>query len=1058
MAAESVSHWNKVEHWEVAIGAGVTVTSARWQTITKIFTSALDKCQSERNGFVREACAGDVELEAEVARLLAADEDAGSFLERPALNTPLSLISPQSRPMLSAGTIISNRFEILDFIGEGGMGQVYKVLDLELRERIALKTIRPDISSDPGVLSRFKREVQLTRRITHPNVCRTFDIERHACTLKNGIQNDFVFLTMELLEGETLAEWLGRQGCIGTRDALPLVRQMVGALAAAHRVGVIHRDFKPSNVILVPSDSGFRLVVTDFGLAHTTFAEGSSLAALTDAPLSSNRGLMGTLAYMAPEQLERGEATAATDIYALGLVIYEMVTGERPFASDGPFGQIFRRLKQQPPSPRIHCPDLLEAWENTIQRCLELVPEARFANIEEVASSLDQCVQAGELPKKNRFQRIPFVNGSLERQGKAKRSIVLITILVALFGGALRFYKWKPENARVPEGSGLFLSEISNQSGDPGLDGVTEMLRSELAESSYVNLIATSRVREVLARMAHPVDENLDPVTAREVALRDGASLVLFGTVSRVAEDYKLDLKLERVGIDPARPKNSWKFAESAAGRQELLESIHRGGLWVRHLIGEAETDIETTDRRPEEVTTKNWEALKLYARGQNLAASDRLEDAILVFKEAVEKDPEFAMGWMRIGDILDTIGQSGDGFAYWRKALAVSGDRRLSPREELRIKGMFANDTGDLLAAVEYFGQYSIEYPNDYLGYFYRGYPLMLLGKTEQAIAVLEQAETRAPKSFEIADHLARYSLILGDFPSAERYIARVREFEHADNADQLEGQMRFLQGHYQGAQDLFSNLRISRDPYLRSVSYQLEAGVLAEQGRYREAVKILYGGAASDLAPGDSADRADKFLALAYLYLKQGAKRDSSDAALKSLTVSYSPERVAEAGSILSRAGNVSEAKKLLRNLDISVKTPIAEVSHLRLTGEILLAEGQGDKALTQLQKAWDLDQKRALLRDYWVRALVANRRWDEALQTLGQILEHPGQVWHQAELYAPGAASDLLFLQAKISFQLGRPEAKQLLSDYSERRRGADFGLPEVSAASVMLKSRK
>jgi serine/threonine protein kinase len=344
------------------------MTSARWQAITKIFQGALDLPQGARNKFVEEACAGDSELEAEVARLLAADEGAGSFLERPALSALWLGSTAETKPApLACGTLISGRFEVLQFIGQGGMGQVYKVLDLELREPVALKTIRPEISSDPGVLSRFRREVQLTRRITHANVCRTFDIERHRA-VGEGIENDIIFLTMEFLDGETLGQLLYRQGRLTTDDALPLVLQMIAGLSAAHSVGVVHRDLKPSNVVLVPSNSGLRLVVTDFGLAHAVAPDGQMSAERAANSLTSVKGLMGTLAYMAPEQLERGEATRATDIYALGLVMYEMVTGARPFAYPIPFAEGVKRIKRAAPSPKLVFPALDTNWEAAISR------------------------------------------------------------------------------------------------------------------------------------------------------------------------------------------------------------------------------------------------------------------------------------------------------------------------------------------------------------------------------------------------------------------------------------------------------------------------------------------------------------------------------------------------------------------------------------------------------------------------------------------------------------------------------------------------------------------
>jgi serine/threonine protein kinase len=350
------------------------MTSARWELVTRIFDAALDLPQSVRNDFVRRECKGDHELEVEVLRLLAADQQAGSFLERPALTTVAAgSVLHSQMSLLAVGNVVSGRFEILRFIGQGGMGQVYEALDLELKARIALKAIRPDISSDPRMLSRFRREVQLTRRITHPNVCRTFDIERHSSGAGNG--GDLTFLTMELLEGETLADRLRREGRMTTAAALPLVLQMIEALSAAHGVGIIHRDFKPSNVLLVPWDTSasprLRVVVTDFGLARALVPNGQISADHAATSLTGNQGLLGTLIYMAPEQFERGEATVASDIYSLGLVMYEMVTGSRPFADDIVHAEAAKRLKQLAPSARLAVPGLDPAWDASIARARE---------------------------------------------------------------------------------------------------------------------------------------------------------------------------------------------------------------------------------------------------------------------------------------------------------------------------------------------------------------------------------------------------------------------------------------------------------------------------------------------------------------------------------------------------------------------------------------------------------------------------------------------------------------------------------------------------------------
>ena len=283
---------------------------------------------------------------------------------------------------LAPGEVLCERFRIVRFLGEGGMGQVFEAWDLELHASLALKVIRPELSRRASAVNRFKREVHLARRVTHPHVCRIFDLFRHHVSGGWGADGGrLLFLTMELLRGETLAERLHRAGPMSPREALPLIRHMADALDAAHRAGVIHRDFKSSNVLLVEEDDGIRGVVTDFGLARIH----REIYHEEEPPAESSRG--GTPAYMAPELFAGEEATAAADVYSFGVVVYEMTTGARPYAT-GPDGTADRqRLTHAPPSPRP-TRQLDAAWERTIFRCLDPNPARRFTRASDVAAVL----------------------------------------------------------------------------------------------------------------------------------------------------------------------------------------------------------------------------------------------------------------------------------------------------------------------------------------------------------------------------------------------------------------------------------------------------------------------------------------------------------------------------------------------------------------------------------------------------------------------------------------------------------------------------------------------
>jgi tetratricopeptide (TPR) repeat protein/tRNA A-37 threonylcarbamoyl transferase component Bud32/TolB-like protein len=293
-------------------------------------------------------------------------------------------------PVFGAEETIAGRYRVVTFLAQGGMGEVYEVEDTVLRERVALKTVRPDVRADSLAVERFRREIQLARKVTHPNVCRIFDVSHHRPLGTAGPRQEIIFLTMELLRGETLSERLRRGGPLPAGEALPIARQICLGLEAAHQAGIVHRDLKPGNVVLVPARGGLRAVVTDFGLARLEAGHDPGAPTLTTAG-----GLVGTPAYLAPEQLEGSEITTAVDIYALGIVLYEMATGTVPFIGDSLLSTAVKRLKEKPASPRVHAPDLDWRWETAILRCLEREPAARFATALDVAAALAGETAAG---------------------------------------------------------------------------------------------------------------------------------------------------------------------------------------------------------------------------------------------------------------------------------------------------------------------------------------------------------------------------------------------------------------------------------------------------------------------------------------------------------------------------------------------------------------------------------------------------------------------------------------------------------------------------------------
>jgi eukaryotic-like serine/threonine-protein kinase len=1055
--------------------------SARWQAIAKLFEAALEKPQGERRAFLRLACGGDSDLESEVVKLLDADQGLGSFLERPALDGFTSAgTGPRKSPLLSCGSVISGRFEILRFIGQGGMGEVYAAFDLELKDRVALKTIRSEISSDPAVLARFRREVQLTRRITHPNVCRTFDMERHSLPLGDSRPDEIVFLTMELLEGETLADLLRRRGRLATKDALPLVLQMVEALGAAHRGGVIHRDLKPSNILLVPTRGDERVVVTDFGLAHAVSTD--SHKSVEDLATSFGAG---TLAYMAPEQLERGESTKASDIYSLGLVMYEMVTGQRPFASSVPFSEALKRIGNSAPSPKLLCLELDDRWDATICKCLDRDPGARFESAEGVREFLlsDEVgsVRTRQVVK-HRRRTSETVEAESRTRSFLRRNLVGIAgivLLLALFVVALRLYQVR-NDPKIAGGSTMLLTDIGNNTGDKRFDGTTELVRQQLSQSPYFDLMDSARVRNVLAQMGRPSESSLDPATAREVAMRSGAARVIFGGVSHIGDSYVLDVSIEQPDNAPERPRAQWENhwawrARGEAGGKEIpsgfLGAVRDAGDWIRKEVGESANDITSVSVPSEDVTTGNWAALSEFSQAEKFKASGQPDSAVVALQNAVAEDPRFALAYMRLGDLLVSLNRYEEGYRAYRIALSEERRQRLTRRERYRLQGIFAHDSEDFPAAEAAFREYTVYYPNDYIGWFYRSYPLMMIGRPEEAIASLKKAVAIDANKMFAPAHIARFDLIVGRFDDASQWVEHLRSTGHREDANLVEGELNFLAGHYTEAESKFEDLKASNDALYRSYGFSLVARVSAELGEYRKAQEALSQGIAADLESGDVVHRADKLLDRAYLAGKAGEEEKCLEDTKLALELDRSLQRSLAAGTLVARAAAESRGtvrRRLLAELgEIEARLPneelkpLSDIVRVRLRGESFLAAGETKLALEQFKRAAALEapvkDKEYLgrgtcraARDTTDPGLVEHRK--ECLAAYGVLTSRPGQIWQWALDYPPGYLSDQTFSLVKSASEMGMVDKsiRQALAEYLLRRQNADEGIPDIEEA--------
>lgn len=463
----------------------------QWREIKRIFDEAMDLPIDVQDDFVRDAAGEVAEIEAEVLRLLRAHSSLKGFLDTPAADIH-NYIEPESyAPSLKVGSIYSKRFEILRFLDQGGMGEVYEAWDSELNESVALKTIRPKIASDPEVIERFKREVRQAREVSHPNICRIHELFSH--DLDSGSR--LWFLSMELLRGSTLLDWVETNGPMDPSLALSVSKQLVNGLSAAHAVGLVHRDFKSSNVFLIEgTTSQTRAVITDFGLSLRMLRATGELA---------EPGGMGTAGYMAPEQEVDGAVGPLADQYSLGVVMCEMLTGSLPCWSKakGGVGRQILELPQHEFAPR---------WEGVIRRCLQREPENRFPVIEDVSAALAP----------------PGIFGT------PGRLVTALLLIVALAVGGILWLR-KKEGCRICDVSQLTPDTDESESPSLSNDGHEIVYSSDRADTGnldiFIQKLPGGRPVRLTRDTARDGDPSISP-DGKEVAFRserDGGGIYL---------------------------------------------------------------------------------------------------------------------------------------------------------------------------------------------------------------------------------------------------------------------------------------------------------------------------------------------------------------------------------------------------------------------------------------------------------------------------------------------------------------------------------------------------
>ncbi len=864
--------------------------------------------------------------ELEVMATMGTPASLGELIRGHGVSASLSLVLPE-------GLEIGHRYRVQRLLGIGGMGAVYRVRDKELERDVALKLIRSEIADNATTLERFKREIHLSSSVTHRNVLRVFDL---------GESDGVKFLTMQYVEGEDLGAIFKREKKLPLPRVISIFRQICEGVAAAHEPGVIHRDLKPQNIMI---DSSDRVYVTDFGLAKTAEQSG----------ITQTGSVIGTPFYMSPEQVKGAPIDQRSDIYSLGVILYQMATGQLPYTGSTPYEVMIQRVQRPPRPARELNPEIPLYLTRILDRCMAIDPAVRYATVGEILQDLNDATFRPTM--RYRMQR---------RRGLLPAAAAALAVLVALSAWWILRSRRAPVPAAGHKAESVLIADFENKTGDPVFDGTLEpAFGLALEGASFVTSYSRPAAKKIAAQL-QPTATGLSEPLARLVAVREGIQVVTAGSIEKRGDGYRVSVRAE----DAATGKPITDARADASGKDGVLSAAAKAAAAIRNALGDR-TPSSVQVAAAETFTAGSLDAAHEYAIAQDLQNAGNWEEAIRRYQKAVELDPNLGRAYAGIAGLYANQGRREEAQKAFQ--LAMARIDRMSEREKFRTRGLYYLVMREPQKAQEQFEQLLRQYPADNAGmanlalaYFYRRDMARALAEGRRALEIY-------PKSIPLKNNVALYAMYAGDFDAAIRESQAVLQLNPTfAKAYVCLALSQAAQGSIADAAKTYARLETTGG-WGASLAAIGSADLALAQGRAADAISILEKGVERDLIEKKADAAARKLLALAEAHLARGQTAAAQAAAERAVAQSQGENILLPAGRVFLEAGKESRALSLASELSKRFE-PDARAYAKLLEGEAKTKRGQGREAISDFEAARQIS-------DTWLGRFLLGRSYLEA-----------------------------------------------------------------------------